>query len=153
MTHLTKDQLIEQLYGAGGAEAHLRECGECSEKFEALKRTKARLQDEAGTRLQVPAAFLAEQRRAIYARLDQAAASHVRWAPALAGAGLLAMGLLWLPHAQLRTPPVRDRVAAQTESSSDKLISDLYSMEQSVEPQATAPIHELFEDAAGAGEQ
>jgi hypothetical protein len=149
--HLSQSELVEQLYGVGGKEAHVRECAECAGRLEALLQLKGRVRSDADTRSRVSGAFLASQRRAIYARLDSAAAAHVRWAPALAGAGLLAMGLFLIPHVQApRTPAPTARVELNT---NEQLFSDLYSMEQSVEPSAAAPIHELFEGTAGSEEQ
>jgi predicted anti-sigma-YlaC factor YlaD len=151
--HLSNDDLIREVYGVGAGGAHLRECAECSARMEALLRTKVRLRAEADSRLLASSAFFAAQRRAVYARLDRAAASYVRWAPAVAGAALLAVGLLLFPHARVRAPrtPVP---AVQAESSdNDQLFSDLYSMEQSVEPSVDAPIQELFQESAAGGDQ
>ncbi len=157
--HLNQDELLEQVYGVGDRDAHLRECAECSGRLDALLRTKTRLLAEARARVdadsrtEVSSAFLASQRRSIYARLDQAAASHVRWAPALAGAGLLAMGLLLFPHAQVRAPRAPVPTARVELNTNEQVFADLYSLEQSVEPSAAAPIHELFEGTAGPEEQ
>jgi hypothetical protein len=151
--HLSQDELLLQVYGVGHKDAHLRECAECSGRMEALLRTKARLQIGADSGAAVSNAFLAAQRRSIYARLDQAAASHVRWAPALAGAGLLAMGLLLFPHAQVRAPRAPAPTARVELNTNEQVFADLYSLEQSVEPSAAAPIHELFEGTAGSEEQ
>lgn len=160
--HLSQDDLLVQLYGVGGQgfdqdDVHLRECAECAARLEAMVRTKAGLRAEAEARTQVSSGFLAAQRRSIYSRLDAAAssvtASYVRWAPALAGAGLLAVGLLFLPHPQAINPHAPDAAVAQELTSEEKLVSDLYSMEQSFEPSADAPIHELFDEGSGAGEQ
>ncbi len=152
--HLSQNQLLEQVYGVGSGEAHLQECAECSARFEALVRIKARHEAEAHTRACASSAFLAAQRRAIYARLDHAAASYVRWAPAVAGAAILAVSLVLMPHAQVRSPRAVAPAARVELSDNEQLFSDLYSMEQSVEPSADAPIHELFEDdPEGAGGQ
>lgn len=156
--HLSQDDLLAQLYGVGANDRHLGECPECAGRLAGMARTKAELRDVAEAGAQVSSGFLAAQRRAIYSRLDKAAASatasYVRWAPALAGAGLLAMGLLLLPHAPVMAPRAPQAAVAQTEmSSDDTLVSDLYSMEQTLEPSADAPIHELFEDGSAAGEQ
>jgi predicted anti-sigma-YlaC factor YlaD len=150
--HLSQDELLDQVYGVGSKDAHLRTCAECSGRLDALLRTKAQLRAQADPSATIPNEFLAAQRRSIYSRLDQAAASHVRWAPALAGMGLLAMGVLLFPHAQVRvarTPAPTPRV----ELTTNQLFSDLYSKEQSLEPSAEAPLHELFEQGSGAEEQ
>lgn len=153
--HLTDDEMLDQVYGlgVGSKDGHVRDCAECRGRLDALLRTKASLRSEADARGRVSPSFFAAQRRTVYGRLDQAAAAHVRWAPALAGAGLLAMGLLLFPHMQglaphASAPPVRVEL-----NTNEQLFSDLYSMEQSVEPEAVAPIHELFEETAAPGEQ
>jgi hypothetical protein len=150
--HLTQDELLEQLYGVGGKDAHLKDCADCSGRMEALLLVRARLRNDSDA-LSVSDSFLAKQRRTIYARLDQAAAAHVHWAPALAGAGLLAMGLVLFPHAQVRAPHAPVPTARVELNTNEQLFSDLYSMEQSVEPEAVAPIHELFEGTAAPEEQ
>lgn len=171
--HLSQDELLDQMYGVGAKEAHLRECGECSGRMQALLATKARLRAEtpalqSNADATVSDEFLAAQRRSIYARLDRDAAMHVRWVPALAFAGLLAMGLiLYRPHAQYGPAHSTDTTArvelnARAEvneavnvgvNNDAQLVSDLYSMEDSVEPLAAAPIHGLFEETAGAAQQ
>ena len=63
----------------------------------------------------------------------------MRWAPALAAACLLADR-----HARESSVPRR---RMRTGSRADaQLFSDVYSMEQSTEPRAAAPIHALFEE-------
>ena len=145
--HLSQDELLDQIYGLGAHDAHLHGCAECSGRLRGMSETKARLRVDAASQSAVSSEFLAAQRRAIYSRMDQAAKSYVRWAPALAGAGLLAMGLFLIPHAGFETRvPVP---VTQVEVNADQqLLSDLYSMEQSVEPSAAAPIHELFDPPA-----
>ena len=63
----------------------------------------------------------------------------MKWAPALAAACLHDHRPGGVPaHAPLaRSASIR---------ATRKLFSDVYSMEQSTEPQAATPIHELFED-------
>lgn len=152
-THLSGDEMLELVYGIGPKDGHVRDCAECRGRLDALLRTKAGLRSQEEARSRVSPAFLAAQRRAVYARLDQAATSYVRWAPALAGAGLLAVGLLMFPHAQMRAPRAAAPTARVELNTNEQLFSDLYSMEQSVEPEAVAPIHELFEGTAAPKEQ
>jgi len=157
--HLNDDELLAQMYAGGTIArldrgAHLMECADCSTRLEALAETKARLRAAADASAPVVSnEFLAAQRRAIYARLDQRVASQMRWAPAVAAAGLLAVGLLlYHPHTPYAPVHTTDP-AARVEVSNEQLLSDLYSMEQSVEPEAAAPIHELFEEGAQGGQQ
>ena len=44
--HFSQDELLDQMYGVGAREAHLRECAECSGRMQALLETKARLRAE-----------------------------------------------------------------------------------------------------------
>ena len=165
--HLSNDQLLDRLYGleeAGPESAtHLRECQECSNRFESLKRRRSEMVAASSAKdAAVPNEFLLAQRREIYARLDRTATVNARWAPAaLAVAFLLVMGVfLARPHAVYRpmlpaNPTSAMDVAAKqgvesgAEKNAEQLFSDLYSMEQSVEPLAAAPIHGLFEASSG----
>jgi len=159
--HLSNDQLLDRLYGLGEAEGetHLRECEGCADRMRAFERRQA----EATASPEAPAELLAAQRRGIYARLEQGPQAHSRWAPALAAACALAVGLLWVYPAHHARPQVANRPApivaqsaahpvAHSEVSDEQLFSDVYSMEQSDEPRAAVPMHALFEDAAE-GEQ
>lgn len=131
--HLTTDELIDQVYGLE-EHAHLKECAGCAARgraIEALRRELAQPQP-------VSDEFLAAQRRAIYARIEQPATHRLRWLPALAAAAVLAA----VAFVHLNTPPV-----THPDPADEQLFSEVYSMEQSSEPQAAAPIHELFDDS------
>ena len=138
--HLTHDELLAQIYGVGEKGAHLRDCADCSARVQAME---LRRQDLTAVP-EVSNSFLAQQRRSIYARAEEGVSSQTRWAPALAAAFLLAIGVV-LYHPQSSMHPVGPQASLSVESSNEQLFSDLYSMEQSVEPEAAAPIHELFE--------
>jgi hypothetical protein len=143
--HLSNDELLDRMYLGEGA-PHLEECEECAGRLQALEQRRA----QAAAKQPVSNEFLAGQRRAIYARLDQPVSAHLHWAPAaLAVAFLLVTGVFLVrPHPQYRQvrPPAP---AVAVDLSNEQLFSDLYSMEQSVEPQAAAPIHGLFEVSDG----
>jgi anti-sigma factor RsiW len=129
--HLTTDELIDYVYGLNRS-AHLGECDECASRWQAMRtaRHAAIAPDEPSSE------FWAKQRREIYQRIDQPR-RRLRWLPAAAAAGALAIvGLIWKPPA----PP-----AVHPDPGDTQLFSEVYSMEQSIEPQAAAPIHELFE--------
>jgi len=150
--HLSSDELLDRMYGLGeSGVAHLRECEECSSRLQALERRRAEV---AAAGLPVSNEFLMAQRRAIYSRLDRAPSARVHWAPAaLAVAFLLVMSVfLARPHLAYR-PAHSPDTAPGVELSDEQLFSDLYSMEQSVEPRAAAPIHDLFEASAVEAEQ
>lgn len=131
--HLTIDQLIDRVYELNGSD-HIRECPECAARLEAMET----LRRETTPAQPVSDEFLASQRRLIYSRIEHPPARRLRWLPALAAAGALAtVALVYRPPA----PP-----AVHPEPTDAQLFSEVYSMEQSTEPAAGAPIHELFED-------
>ena len=143
--HLTNDELINQIYGVGGPEVglHLAECGDCTQRYAAFERKRAEL--VAGSAIELTPSDLAAQRRAVYARLGEAPRTQARWTPALAAAALLAM-VLFLYHP---STPVNSRpTPAHADLSDDQLFSDVYSIEESAEPRAAAPIQGLFETAS-----
>jgi len=130
--HLTTNELVDRLYGVG-PDGHLDECEECSDHLLELDRRRALAAQPA------PASpeFLAAQRRNIYARMGEKPQARMNWVPALAAAVcLLVVGALaHHPAAQVVKPEVGDA----------QLFSDVYSMEQSMEPIAATPIHAIFE--------
>jgi hypothetical protein len=152
--HLSSDELLDRLYGLGEAEGkaslHLQECAGCADRLRAFEQRQA----ETAASPEVSSEFLAAQRRGIYARLEDGPQLHSRWAPALAAAFALAVGLFWVYPAHHARPQVPNRPApaARTEITDEQLFSDVYSMEQSDEPRAAVPMHALFEDVAD-GEQ
>ena len=134
--HLTTDELVDLLYGVGAGDhlvsEHLESCGECWERFRQLRERKT-VAAEPG-----PASyeFLAAQRRNIYARMGQKPQTGRKWVPAMAAAVcLVAAGVFVYRPAETPRP----------ESTDAQLFSDVYSMEQSMEPLAASPIHALFE--------
>lgn len=147
--HLNHDELLECLYGIGGREAHahLLECEECAGRHAAYVRKRS----EAARPVEVSSDFLAAQRRDIYARLDEPLRSQAKWTPALAAGLLLALGgLFFWPSVH---PPERPAPAAKAEITDEQLFSDVYSIEESIEPRAAAPIQRLFEPVAELSEE
>ena len=141
--HLTPNELLSRLYGLGEQQAaeHVHECPQCAERLAVLERRRI----ESAAWPEPSSGFLAGQRRAIYSRLDRRPRTPLQWAPALAAVFLLAVGaLVYGParHAAQAPAPA----AAHLEAGDDQLFSDVYSMEQSAEPRAAEPIHELFEE-------
>jgi hypothetical protein len=128
--HLTTDELVDRLYGV---EANDHHCEDCSERFRQFSERKAM----AAQPVPAPYEFLAAQRRNIYARMGEKPQSGMKWVPALtAAACLLAVGVYtYHPVAQVAKPEIVDA----------QLFSDVYSMEQSMEPLAAKPIHAIFE--------
>jgi hypothetical protein len=132
MKHLTSDELVDRLYGIGASE-HLEDCEDCSERFRQLREQRAMAAEPAP----VSHEFLAAQRRNIYARMGERPQARMKWVPALAAAAcLLVAGVLaHRPGTPVAKPEVADA----------QLFSDVYSMEQSMEPIAAQPIHAMFE--------
>ena len=132
--HLSNEELIDQLY-AGSSSLHMENCAECALRMAGMQERRS----ELAAAPPVSNDFLAGQRRRIYARLGEPVPSRMRWAPAaLAAACLLIAGMF--VYRPIASPPVRTDVADA------QLFSDVYSMEESTEPIAAAPIHALFED-------
>lgn len=131
--HLSDRQLIERLYGVE-PHPHADSCPECAARYREIESRRADLAQPAP----VSADFLAAQRRRIHARLEQAPHWGWKWAPAAAAAVAVVIGLA-VYHPALKPAPRVDTGDAQ-------LFSEVYSMEQSTEPRAAAPIHALFED-------
>jgi hypothetical protein len=116
----------------------------------------------SGLSAEVSNEVLLAQRRKVYARLDEPARLHGPWAPAALAVGfLLAVGVLFYhPGSHAASAPKMARqvavhpvAAARSDATDDQLFSDIYSLEESVEPRAAAPIHGLFEGSDGPGEQ
>ena len=135
--HLTTDQLIDRLYGVG-ADGHLNECSECSERFLQLRERK----EMAAEALPASYEFLAAQRRSIYARMGERPQARMRWVPALAAALCLVAAGVFGPDAFVHHPVAQ---VAKPVVVDPQLFSDVYSMEQSMEPLAAQPIHALFD--------
>ena len=132
--HLNEDSLLDAIYGIAGAdaEAHLRSCSECSARLSERKQLRAVSTGELSNE------FLAAQRREIYQRIEAKPSRARVWAPVLAAACALAVGV-FVYHPGSEPKPV-----ANTDDS--QLFSDVYSMEQSLEPSATASVRVLFEE-------
>jgi len=137
--HLSEDSLLNAVYGIAedGANVHLRECADCAQRLNEWheKRTAAVADVE------IPAEFLAAQRRKIYERIERPSRKRWLWAPGLAAACALAVGILVYHPAPQRQP-----VHHPAEISDAQLFGDVYSMEQAVEPAAAAPVRALFEE-------
>ena len=137
MTHWTEDDFNNWLYGLKTDASHLATCAECraeSERFAAVRR---RVTAEP----EVVSDFLAAQRRAIYERIGHPRYNRaaVRWAVSLATV-ILVFGL---SVAYLR--PSRPAQPIYTHAD-EQLFSDLTQIEQTSEPRAIQPMHNLFEE-------
>src|SRR5580658_3694419 len=128
--HLSQNELLDRMYGVNeNGVPHLRECEECSSRFQALERRRAEVVAGALGKNEsaVSTEFLLAQRRAIYSRLDQAPPARLHWAPAALGVAFLLVTGVFLarPHVEYRPALVPASVTA-VESSQEQLFSDLY---------------------------
>jgi hypothetical protein len=149
--HLKTDELVNRLYGlegrGGEQDAHLAGCPDCRARWEEMRIIRG----VVSTPETVSSDFLAAQRRKIYARLGEEPRTRMAWAPALAAVALLAIGVAVYRPLSAPSPGFshfanHDSRPAQTEAADAQLFSEVYSMEQSMEPSVAAPIHTLFED-------
>jgi hypothetical protein len=136
--HLSEDALLDAVYGiaGNGADGHLRECADCAQRLHEWQEKRA-----AGmASVEIPAEFLAAQRRKIYQRIERPSRKRWLWAPGLAAGALAAAIFVYHPAAQ------QQPVNQPAEISDAQLFGDIYSMEQVVEPAAAAPARALFEE-------
>lgn len=133
--HLSDEELIERLYGLG--EDPPASCESCRRRWEML------LERRRQVLLAVPElsdAWLAEQRRKIYARLEDARTASwlIRPAAALATLAVMVLGLVL----SLPSPEPQPTLAA----NDSQFFTEIYSLVESPEPRAAAPIYSLFEE-------
>lgn len=143
--HLTRDELIQRLYGMDTGASHLEGCPECGARYQALEARRAELTAPE----EIPADVLAAQRRAIYSRMGEKPNGFHAWVPALATAALLALGLyVYQPVAHPHQKIAARKVIAvpKVDMGDAQLFSEAVSMELTAEPRAVAPMHGLFEE-------
>jgi hypothetical protein len=136
--HLSEDALLDAVYGIAGdeADAHLRGCADCAQRLSEWRGKRA-----AAASIEIPDDFLAAQRRKIYERIERPSRKRWLWAPGLAAACALAVGIfVYYPT------PQQQPVNKPAEISDAQLFGDIYSMEHVVEPAAAAPARALFEE-------
>ncbi|MDP8979416.1 MAG: hypothetical protein M3O35_02370 [Acidobacteriota bacterium] len=139
MKHWTPDEFTQWLYGLRPSDTHLGECAQCGAEARRLTDRRQALA-EASAEEEVSAELLAAQRRGVYQRLGQ---SPVAWMPRLQAAVLalvIVVVALTFGLRGTRTP------AGLGAPADDQLFSDLAGIEQSSEPRAAKPIHNLFEE-------
>ncbi len=141
--HWTDGQLIEYLYGLSQQDDHFPGCAHCQARVAWMQANRQAVELNHASQDDVSYDLLAAQRRKIYARLTQpmrwwSPAQFPRWASAAATIIVLGGGLLVYEqkHAQVSADKVSDAQLAQEVSS----------MAQDSEPQATAPLQELFDE-------
>ena len=149
MTHWTSDQLLDKLYGisdaAPAAETHLKDCPDCSARWDRLTMQRSAVLESP----KVSDEVLAAQRRKIYARMDEKPAwwhslvSQKGFAASAAAVLLIVGGLAFF---RTGTAPVAKPVVAvqQQEVSDSQFFAEMSRIEQSAMPQAVSPIKALF---------
>jgi predicted anti-sigma-YlaC factor YlaD len=132
--HWTEADFLDRLYEVGRDDNHLEECVECRTKWEQWS---ARRRDVLAP-AEVPAAFLAEQRHRIEARIDRPSGwpLYMKWGPAVAVVALALFVVSW------RTPLPKPE---QRTSSDAQLMSDIYRTVSNAEPGVVEPLRGLFE--------
>ena len=137
--HLSEDALLDAVYGiaGNGADAHLRGCADCAQRLQEWHEKRS----ATAASVDISGEFLAAQRRKIYERIERPSSKRWLWAPGLAAACALAMGIFVYHPAPQQQPGNKS-----AEISDAKLFGDIYSMEQSPEPAAAAPVRALFEE-------
>ena len=136
--HLSEDALLDAVYGIAGsdAEKHLQGCTECARRWNEWREKRV----AAAESIEISGEFLALQRKKIYERIERPSRKNWWWAPGLAAACALAIGV-FAYH-----PVVKEQADPRAEISDTQLFGDVYSMEQSLEPAAAAPARALFEE-------
>lgn len=146
--HLSDDELIRLLYGIGDADGHLEVCADCDARWADMQRALGRTRTESA--VEISTRRLALQRQQILDRVETRGTPRGSWIPAAAAASLLAFALLfsWSSSPQAGVAPPQSPAPAAISAESDaELFTDVYSMEQDVEPRAAAPMHALFQQA------
>jgi hypothetical protein len=134
MTHWAEKDYREWLYGLKEKDAHIDSCPQCQGELERLAMERRRVLESP----EISEEFLAAQRRSIYNRLGERSRN---WAP-LRWVVSIAMLLVVVVGLTLE----RSRKSTATLSADDQLFRDLAKIEQSDEPQAIQPLHNLFEE-------
>lgn len=137
MRHWTEEDFTNWLYGLKDEDSHLAECGPCREESARLLAIRRQLTAEP----EVDRVWLAAQRRRIYERLNEPAHHWMaaRWVMSLAATVLLIIASVALLRPNRPVAPIFSH-------ADEQLFSDLTSIEQSSEPRAIQPIHNLFEE-------
>ena len=148
--HLSDDDLIRRLYGIGEEDDHLAACSECSDRWLAIQNVIRSARAEQPRAPEMTGRKLAVQRQQILARVNQPLPGSLvwRWVPPAAAAAFLMAAALFLsrPNSPVTPPPAA--TAAVNAEADAQLFTDVYSMEQDVEPRAAAPIRGLFQEAS-----
>jgi hypothetical protein len=147
--HLSDDELIGLLYGLGDGDGHLTHCSECGERWSEMHKALGMARAESSTAAELSGRRLAIQRQQILQRLEQPDSVSLgwRWVPVATAASLLVAAMFF--HERSAVPQHSPAASAAVNTETDaQLFTDVYSMEQDVEPKAAAPIRALFQETA-----
>ena len=149
-SHLSDEDLIRRLYGIGEEDDHLAACTECSDRWLAIQNIIRSARAEQPRAPEMTGRKLAVQRQQILARVNQPVPGSLvwRWIPPAAVAASLLAAALFLSHPNSPVTPPPAATAVINPEADAQLFTDVYSMEQDVEPRAAAPIRGLFQEAA-----
>ena len=145
-THLSDAELAEILLQPGSPPPeHVRQCAECRQGIERLRRTFDGLSGSARAEADRPEQFWERQRAAVWSRIAAAPTSHplprLVWAAALA---VIGFGCL-----MLTTAPAPPAPQAQIDSDSDhELLMQVEQLLQTGGPEALEPVAFLVEDSS-----
>jgi hypothetical protein len=147
--HLSDDELIGMLYGVGDRQGHLADCSECEERWDAMLRALGMARSASAKSTEISGHRLAVQRQQILERLEQPSPVSLgwRWVPVATVASLLAAALFLYQRPDV-PQPVQPAPAAASAEADAQLFTDVYSMDQDLEPRAVAPIRALFQEAS-----
>jgi len=125
------------MFGVQDEDEHVRGCPQCQAELSRLSVVRQSVTAEP----EVSNEFLAAQRRSILNRLQEPARwMRARvWAPVSAGVVFAALGVALL----LPTKPAQQPMFTESDR---KFFTEISSMEQSSEPRAIEPIHNMFEE-------
>jgi len=140
--HWTDEQLIASLYDAGLEDNHLGECADCRQRLSFLRANRQTLERGAAGLDEIDFAFLAAQRRRIYARLEDSTRRWWRlpvrrWVSAAATVVALGSGFFVFEQYQHQL--------GESKISDAQLALEVSRMSQDLEAQPVAPLQGLFE--------
>lgn len=142
--HWTDDQLIAHVYGVGPVDDHLAGCEACGLRLGAMQAHREVVEGSVSQQAEVSTAFLAAQRRQIYAKMEQPVAwwsgSSLRRLASAAATLLVLGGGLMVYEQHQEEALVKDKI------SDAQLATQVSNMALDSEPQSTAPLQALFEE-------
>jgi hypothetical protein len=140
--HYSDEELIGRLYGLEANDGHLDVCPECRSRLGAMKQRQSLVTSQEP---HISKGFLAEQRHAVWARIEKPAAPQMFWKAASAFAGMAILVIGFLAYQPMNTPTSQPAAATATVSDA-QLYADISTVVETPEPLAVTPIRGLFEE-------